>query len=118
MVKMQSRKRGAIFTMVKMESRNRRPIFTNYSDTAKHARIVTVDHDVPHNHRRQTVKLNRIIRFRASEDDTRRVNEIADKVGCTVSDVLRQLVGSAELEPRTTFRPICKFAEKVPQQKN
>lgn len=52
------------------------------------------------------MRLNRVIRFRVSEVDEQRLIELAAMTGGTVSDVLRQLLSSAELQPTSTFRPV------------
>jgi len=53
----------------------------------------------------------KMIRVRANKEVEQRLNELADKTGLTGSEVVRQLIISAELEPVTTFRPIGKLPD-------
>lgn len=52
------------------------------------------------------MKRDRIINFRATAHDEERLAEMAQKTGGTISEVLRQLVSSAELRPCQTLRPV------------
>jgi hypothetical protein len=52
------------------------------------------------------VKRDRVIAFRGTIHEEERVTELAKKTGLTISEVLRQLLSSAELRPTSALRPV------------
>lgn len=55
------------------------------------------------------MKFDRIIKCRATADDEARLDELTKKTGLTTSQVLRQLIANAEVQPTSTFKPIARL---------
>jgi hypothetical protein len=54
----------------------------------------------------EAMKRDRIIKFRGSDRDAERVNELRRQTGLNTSELLRELLHSAELRPNQTLRPV------------